>query len=179
MEKSEREFYDAVSNKLDELDDVEAYRKQSRWRRRLGALPNRIWQAGIYQILAWLAWMAADRNPPVEFRTVIPRIMVVHPGDELTIDYVVDRKRVCESRTTWIFTDSIGRRFDFSGVLRNAPERIGPDRYPFASYAPSEMASGPARLRAAVSWECPSNFVHPLYPISLLFTDVLFTVTVP
>lgn len=131
---------------------------------------------GMLGVLGWLFAMAIDRQPPTE---VLSRELLtekVVAGDPIKVRFHIRRNRICRTESTWIFFDGAGeyRRFGPVGIEASGP--LGPDEYTRPWTVPINAAPGAARLRLITSWECPTNLLHPLYPIARVAEDIHFEI---
>uniref|UniRef100_A0A9E8A184 Uncharacterized protein n=1 Tax=Bosea sp. NBC_00436 TaxID=2969620 RepID=A0A9E8A184_9HYPH len=126
--------------------------------------------------LGWLVAQALDREPPVE---VLSRELLtekIAAGDSVKVRFHVRRDRTCRTESTWIFFDGQGeyRRFGPVGIEASGP--LGPDTFVRSWTVPANAAPGAARLRLVTAWECPTNLLHPLYPVTRVAPDIDFEI---
>lgn len=126
--------------------------------------------------LGWMLSQALDRDPPVEIlsRELLTERVAV--GDPVKVRYNVRRDRSCRTETTWIFFDGQGEYRRFGPVAIEAGGPVGPDSFTKSWTVPGNAAPGAGRLRVLTSWECPTNLLHPLYPITRVSPDIHFEI---
>lgn len=118
-------------------------------------------------------WWASDRDPPVDF-TISILNPTVAPGDLLHVEYVIDRKRVCEARAVRTIYDGAGVETRFIPDERSAFGNVGPDYRVIELKVPETAAVGIGRYRLASTFVC--NPLHKIWPITVVYPDVTFSI---
>lgn len=78
----------------------------------------------------------------------------VAPGDELVVQYTVERERRCHTRIERVFVDSQNQRFVLEDTVLEAGDRLGFHQYKTRYPVPMAMAGGPAILRVSAIFAC-------------------------
>lgn len=138
---------------------------------------NLIYWFFVVGALGWLFSQVIDRNAPIELRRFEVKTPFVAAGGELKISYEIDRNRSCQAETYWTIYDGNNeiRRYGPSSTMIAGP--VGMDTYVRAWAIPQNVAPGPARLRVTLAWQCPGNYLHAVYPITLVLPDAYFEIT--
>lgn len=144
--------------------------------RNLMRVANLIYYAIVLMMLGWLISQALDRAPPIKVFRANIKTDIIYPGEQLKVEYVLRRDRLCESSSTWAFYDGSNevRRFGPNVVI--SPGKLGLDTFIRSYTVPSNSAPGPARLSLTLAWQCPGNYLHPIYPIVMTLEDIHFTI---
>lgn len=135
-----------------------------------------VYWLAIVLALGCLAAQVLDREPSTE---VLSRDLLterVVAGEAVKVRFNVHRNRLCRTESTWIFFDGNGeyRRFGPVGIEASGP--LGPDQFTRSWTVPINAAPGAARLRLVTSWQCPTNLLHPLYPVVRVAEDIHFEI---
>lgn len=127
--------------------------------------------------LAWLASQAIDRQPPVIIRSITLLTPKVAVGDPVRVDYALTRLRTCETDMTWSVYDGAGEIHRFGPVHVVAPGPPGQDQFVHAWTTPGDAAPGLGRLRVALAFSCPGNYLHAIYPVISILPDLPIEIT--
>lgn len=147
--------------------------------RRLAALMrvvNLLYWMAVLAALGWLFSQGVDRTPPVTLRETTLLATTVKPGDPLRVRYGFTRHRTCEVDTSWLVFDGAQEVTRFGPVHSSATGAPGEETVVRAWPTPATMATGQGRLRVVSAYACPGNYLHAIYPITVVQPDLPFTV---
>lgn len=127
-------------------------------------------------MMAWLFSQAIDRNAPVAVRSAEVLTGQVKPGDSLKVRYFIQRYRTCLAETSWSLYDGGNEVRRFGPISSAAAGPPGPDTYIRAWPIPPNASPGTSRLRVTLSFQCPGNYLHAVYPIQLHLPELVFDI---
>lgn len=127
-------------------------------------------------MVGWLISQAMDRQPPIRVSHFSVDQGVVYPGEQLTINFDLSRDRICEAQTEWAFYDGANEVRRFGPSFVSVAGKIGPEKFRRSFTVPANSAPGVARLVITLSWQCPGNYLHPIYPVVMTLPDINFTI---
>ncbi len=128
---------------------------------------------GIVVIGGMLGIPLTDRIPPVDVQMRVLN-QEVHPGDMINIENVIMRDRVCDSQAVRVLYDGIGTETRFIPDERAAYGAAGPDYRIVRLKVPDDAVPGTGRYRVTSTFKC--NWLHNLWPITVVWPDVPFTI---
>lgn len=137
---------------------------------------NLVYYILMFAAMGWIFSQVIDRTPAVNIKSSRLVADGIYPGEQLKVEYDIERLRQCQSDTTWTVYDGANEIRRFGPVTVQAAGKVGPDIYVRAWTIPQNAAPGPARLRVALSWQCPGNYLHAIYPVTTILPDVNFTI---
>lgn len=121
---------------------------------------NALYWACILTIIGWLGWMAADRDPPLEWisRTIINPDKKVAQGEKIQVRAVRTRWRQCELVKRQSLIDGSGRRTDYEPERFDAYGAVTskdvPDVDVTGPFIPLDAVPGRGRLVTSFAWDC-------------------------
>jgi hypothetical protein len=133
--------------------------------------------AAVGLLAGYLGYIISDRTTPVEFleyRVLTPQ---VQPGGDLRIRYRIVRKSFCATHVDRFIFDAEGVRISLESLdLAAGGGELGSDAYISAVQVPRNIAQGPARYRAIVTYTC--NWIQHVFgvPVKAVTQDVEFEV---
>lgn len=126
---------------------------------------------------ATLGMWSADREPPVHILRANVLNQTVKPGEDLRIQYTVQRVRSCHTHIDRILYDSTNMRRDLDDVDFSAsPISNGESTYIMGVAIPRNFAQGPARYRTIATYSC-NPLQRNFYPIVVTNDDIEFTIS--
>ncbi|QLP96170.1 MAG: hypothetical protein HZY79_00480 [Rhodoblastus sp.] len=96
--------------------------------------------------------------------------------EKLRLAYKVFRFRVCETTIMPLIIDAAGVRHEYETSVRVAWGDHGDDEFTVERPIPRSATPGPARYRLTLSWRCPLNAIHFIWPIVHTYDDVPFVI---
>jgi hypothetical protein len=126
-----------------------------------------------------IAWMAMDRQNPVERVSGKIEPNTVNPGDELGVHWVFKTTRICKAAgVTVTITDSSGVPWliGYKGIYYGTPDNK-PEPFDVSGIiVPRGITYGPAKYRACVRHYCNALQQFLNWPIEICDPSLPFTV---
>lgn len=133
------------------------------------------WMA-VLAALAWLFGQAIDRNPPVTVRSATLLTPALQAGDPVRVRYDFTRTRTCATDVSWSIYDGAQEVTRFGPIHSEANGRPADETTVRGWSTPVNAAAGQGRLRVIYAYQCPGNYLHTIYPVTLILPDVMFTI---
>ena len=120
--------------------------------------------------------MVSDRGSPVTVLSSQVMTPLVAQGGILKVNYRVYRLRSCRALLERVIFDGEGNRIILPDVDFESAGPVGADEYTAPTIVPLAAATGPARYRVTITYQC--NVIHRLaWPIVDVRPDLNFTIT--
>jgi hypothetical protein len=126
----------------------------------------------VFAALSWLAAQALDRQVPVVIHSATLLNARIRPGEPIRVSYSVTRRRTCSTDLAWSIYDGAQEIHTFGPLHVEAAGVPGSETYTRAWPTPADAASGPARLRVVLAFQCPGNYLQAIYPVTLVLPDL-------
>ncbi len=139
-------------------------------------LVNVAYWVGVLSALGWLVGQGLDRSPPVTVVATTLLTPAVRSGEPVRIRYAFTRHRTCETDTSWLVFDGAQEVTRFGPVHASASGMPGDETLVRSWSTPAGMAPGQGRLRLVTAFACPGNYLHAIYPVTVVQPDVPFTI---
>ncbi len=140
-------------------------------------LVNLAYWVAVLGALAWLFSQVIDRASPVEVHGATLLTPDIRPGQPLRVRYQFTRRRTCETDVSWSVFDGAQEVTRFGPVHSSAGGRPADEDVVHVWSTPVSAAPGQGRLRVIYAYQCPGNYLHAIYPVTLILPDILFAIT--
>lgn len=121
------------------------------------------------------AWMALDNDPPVIIVSAMPQTDAVLPGENLAINFIVDRNRSCPAHTDRYIIDGQSIRRELLGLDLPASPVAVHEHQTLLITIPLATSPGFAVYRATISYFC-NAWQKWVYPLRVVLPDQHFVV---
>lgn len=139
---------------------------------------TRVVELSLLATLLGYMWWAMDRTYPIDILNSTAYPYVVHPGENLSVRYTVNRRKLCNTKVERRIQNGFAANETIMPAIEFAlVGKVGMDKFNLEVPLPETIAVGPAAYKSTVCYRCPYNAVQYFWPICRQLPPVHFTVT--